>query len=110
MNEFERLLKSQPFRPLPPDWRAEILDKKVEPHANEIPASWRDWFWPSPSVWAAMAAVWVLFVCVQSGLLPDGATSAQTPVLVQGPASEKELSPQTFRLTSADNALLVSLR
>ena len=110
MNEFERLLKSQQFRELPPEWRAEILDKGVEPTANEIPANWRDWFWPSPSVWAAMAAVWVLFVCVQSGLLPDGPESARTPALVKSPISEKEPSPQTFHLTSTDNALLVSLR
>lgn len=73
MNEFEQHLSRQPLRPIPPEWRKEILAA-----ANEAPtvrhvslATRRSWlstlnhqlstvFWPHPKAWAGLAAVWVL--------------------------------------------------
>jgi hypothetical protein len=66
MNDFERQLSSQPLRQPPPEWRAGILsaEAKVMAHAW----TWRDWFWPSPVAWGALAAVWVAaFVLGGSG-------------------------------------------
>ena len=60
MNDFERKLAQQPFRTPPPDLREAIFGAA----ANVIePArwTWRDWFWPSPEVWGALAALWIVF-------------------------------------------------
>ena len=63
MNDFERKLSQQPFRTPPPDLRAAILGVP----SNVVTVArwtWRDWFWPSPQVWAALAAVWVVFAAL----------------------------------------------
>ena len=66
MNDFERQLSNQPLRQPPSEWRAGILsatEKIITPVWT-----WRDWFWPSPATWGALAAVWVgAFVLAGSG-------------------------------------------
>ena len=57
MNDFEQKLSRQPLRTPPPEWRAEILGAAQK---LVVPAwTWRDWFWPSPAAWGALAAVWI---------------------------------------------------
>jgi hypothetical protein len=60
MNEFERKLSKQSFRAQPAALRAAIFDS---PHNVVTPVgwTWRDWFWPSPQAWGALAALWVFF-------------------------------------------------
>jgi len=58
MDQFEELLKSQPLRHVPPEWRAEILASAPAPCS----ADWRGWLWPSPYAWGALAAVWLVIV------------------------------------------------
>ena len=71
MNDFERQLSNQPLRPLPPEWRAEILAGAAKIVAPSW--TWQSWFWPSPIAWGALAAVWVIvFLFDGSG----GASSA----------------------------------
>jgi len=63
MNDFERKLSQQPFRQPPPEWREAILhvpENVIVPDRR----AWRDWLWPSPKAWAALAAVWVIFVAL----------------------------------------------
>ena len=57
MTDFERKLQRQPIRELPSSWRREIL-----PAAEATPAgsTWRDWFWPAPEAWDALAAIWLI--------------------------------------------------
>ena len=47
----------------PPNLRAEIL----RACAAAAPAAWtwRDWLWPSPQAWAALAALWLICAAVQ---------------------------------------------
>ncbi len=69
MNDFERKLAQQPFRQPPPDLRAAILG----PPSNVIEPvrwTWRDWFWPSPQVWGALAALWIVFAVLAMGDRP----------------------------------------
>ncbi|MEY2407551.1 MAG: hypothetical protein QOF48_221 [Verrucomicrobiota bacterium] len=70
-DEFEQQLRSQPVRPVPPAWRAEILTVAraltrpgSDAGADSIVrmASWRAWFWPCPQAWAALAAVWLILI------------------------------------------------
>lgn len=69
MDEFERQLSRQPLRPPPPGWRAEILAC-----AGKIAApdwTWRDWLWPSPAAWGALAAVWIAFFALGASQATD---------------------------------------
>jgi hypothetical protein len=64
MNDFERKLSQQSFRAPPLDLRRAILGAPAQ--VITVPrGSWRDWFWPSPQAWGALAALWLLFAVVQ---------------------------------------------
>ena len=60
MNDFERKLSQQSFRSPPADLRAAIFRM---PSNVAVPArwTWRDWFWPAPQAWGALAALWIVF-------------------------------------------------
>lgn len=72
MNDFERQLSNQPLRPPPAEWRAAILSGAAKIVAP-APWTWRDWFWPSPIAWGALAAVWVAVFFI------DGSSQPSTP-------------------------------
>lgn len=63
MNDFERKLSQQAFRQPPAELRAALFG---ETENVIVPPrwTWRDWFWPSPSAWGALAAVWVLYLAL----------------------------------------------
>jgi hypothetical protein len=84
MNEFERKLSQQPFQAPPPDLREAIFGGAEVP-ANVIePArwTWRDWFWPSPQAWGALAALWIVFAVLSIGDRPAAGAlaSARAPL------------------------------
>ncbi|HEV2210207.1 MAG TPA: hypothetical protein VG167_15625 [Verrucomicrobiae bacterium] len=82
---FERRIQAQPFRPVPPGWRAEILgaaagiasmrnSKSVSEGKEDVTVGQRNvwWvcvkerlaalFWPYGKAWASLAAVWLLIL------------------------------------------------
>lgn len=76
-DDFESRLQSQPMRPIPPDWRAEILaaarDAQPAPRASRpAPQAWlltinhqlSTFFWPHPKAWAVLAAVWIVILAM----------------------------------------------
>ena len=73
--QFEDRLQRQPLRPVPPEWRGQILGA-AEAHRNvraftsaaTIRARLREVFWPAPAAWAALGAVWVLIIAVNFSL------------------------------------------
>lgn len=75
MNDLERQLSEQPLRTPPPHWRVEILAAAAKITAPDW--TWRDWMWPSPKAWAALAAVWVVVLALDTP--PRPALAAQTP-------------------------------
>lgn len=80
-DRFEELLRSQPLRGAPADWKAEILDasETVVPGGS----GWRAWLWPSPVAWAALAAGWMLAVGLNlSAGAPSSAAGAPSPALL----------------------------
>jgi hypothetical protein len=72
MNDFERKLREQLFRPPPPDLREAIFGRgELVASGSESPNwTWRDWFWPAPQAWAALAALWIVFAALSMGDLP----------------------------------------
>ena len=70
--QFERLLKGQPMRQIPAEWRNEILSaaSQVQPVRNLRPVSERSFLsalnhrlasllWPHPVAWGGLAAIWI---------------------------------------------------
>ena len=65
--QFEQRLLRQPLREIPSTWREEILDA-ASSAAGSRPSTfdprpapwWRELFWPHPTAWAALAAVWLV--------------------------------------------------
>jgi hypothetical protein len=78
MNDFERKLNQQPFRAPPPEWRDAILNVPANVIVPET-WTWRDWLWPSPKAWAALAAVWLVFVALSIGSGPARSRESAAP-------------------------------
>jgi hypothetical protein len=75
MNDpFEQQLQEQELRPLPADWRSQVLHaaaqrstarSEVLPLARLERRSWVQMlFWPCPKAWAGLAIAWLLIVGV----------------------------------------------
>jgi hypothetical protein len=73
MSDLENdLRKLQPGKP-PAAWRAEILAKCERSNPaplEETRTSWRDWLWPSPLAWGALAAMWIALAAFQAATSP----------------------------------------
>ena len=67
-DEFEQELEKQRLRPVPPAWRAGILEaarnaagSQISHPSNHARVSWwRELFWPCPQAWAGLAVVWLV--------------------------------------------------
>jgi hypothetical protein len=80
MNDFEHLLKRQPPRQLPPEWRGEILNAARQREPVEKPPQtpwWLAWLWPSPVAWACVACAWLVIIGLNlASQPPNGKTAA----------------------------------
>jgi hypothetical protein len=104
--QFEQRLSRQPLRPIPADWRADILkaaqanEKSARPSAANQ-TGWRQvvghklkaLLWPNPKAWAGLAAVWVLIAVINFSMRDT------TPMTVEksappSPAAVAELRSQ----------------
>lgn len=74
MEQFENRLRRQPMKPLPAEWRAEILsacsgvaaergESAAPARASSLNSAAWTWlksiFWPHPVAWAGLAAIWI---------------------------------------------------
>jgi hypothetical protein len=73
MDDFEQRLSRQPLRQVPAEWREEILDvaatrqkSRVERHSflSTLNSRLSTIFWPHPTAWAGLAAVWIFILAV----------------------------------------------
>ena len=82
LDDFEQRLQRQPLRPVPDEWRAEILGAanaavgERQPRAvgsSLNPTSWlRELIWPNPQAWAGLAAVWLVIFALKLSTGDDG--------------------------------------
>lgn len=80
-DDFEQKLQRQPLRPVPAEWRAEILAAAREAETprssvgkrsalslpaflSTLNAQLSNLLWPHPKAWAGLAAVWILILTV----------------------------------------------
>lgn len=98
-SEFEQRLRRQPMKPIPAEWRSEILSAAVEAHhASRI--AHRSWLstlkhqfstllWPHPVAWAGLAAAWMVIFALnlsmreKSPALADKTPPPSPEVLVE---------------------------
>ena len=102
MNDFEHQLSQQPLRTPPPEWRAEILVAAAKISTPDW--TWRDWMWPSPKAWGALAAVWVFALIVDT----PPSRSAASPALA-APRTADAPPLYAFALGRDFDALLQTL-
>jgi len=83
MNDFERQLSRQPFLAPPAELREAIFGRMEFPSSviETTRWTWRDWFWPSPYAWGALAALWLLFAALTFADRPEPSkmTAGQSP-------------------------------
>ena len=59
MSDLENKLRNLALRDLPADLRRQVLAAAEAAQPREPRWTLRDWFWPSPAAWAALAMVLV---------------------------------------------------
>jgi len=78
MNDFERKLSRLPFIQPPAALREAIFadagGKVITPEPMRW--TWRDWLWPAPQAWAALAVLWMIFAALSAS---DRSTPAAIP-------------------------------
>ena len=73
-DDFEERLRRLSMRPIPRQWRGEILDaarraSSQPPILSPQPTAWwREWLWPCPQAWAGLAAAWVLILALNAAM------------------------------------------
>jgi hypothetical protein len=66
---------------------AALPDRRQPSTLNSQPAPWwREWLWPCPRAWAALAAVWVVLFLVNSSERPSRTELARHSARPQMPA------------------------
>lgn len=101
MNEFEQRLSRVPGKPIPAEWRAEILAAAEPVRPAPARGSWlarlkeqlHAALWPHPQAWAGLAAVWVVVLLLQMSVRdePPGRVQKSAP---PSPAMRVELRQQ----------------
>ena len=87
MNDFERKLRDTPLRQPPAALRAEIL--AALPANQPAALNWREWLWPPPPAWIALAAVWLVLFSIES-------IANRTPVKSTAIGAGKTPSPESL--------------
>ena len=96
-DQFEQQLQRQPQRPLPTEWRRELLKSAREASASSnsrletsLFSKVQTWFslllWPNPRAWAGLACLWVIVL-----FLNLAAREPSRPETVRQMAPSREL-------------------
>ncbi|HEY1489833.1 MAG TPA: hypothetical protein VGF90_02235 [Verrucomicrobiae bacterium] len=93
MEQFEARLRRQPVKPVPAEWRAEILAAANEVgtpqrgvrgqrNAPALPVWLANIFWPHPKAWAGLLAIWIFIFALNFSMrdkLPAVAEKSAPP-------------------------------
>ncbi|HTR40387.1 MAG TPA: hypothetical protein VMH87_02065 [Pseudomonadales bacterium] len=102
LKQFEKLLESHPLRPVPAEWRKEILAaaEKAQPaHGRQpipvrsLPGLLRSLFWPHPVAWGGLAAIWIFIFAAHLSMRDEMPVMAEK-VLPPSPQVVMELKQQ----------------
>ena len=102
LKSFEERLRRQSLKPIPGDWRAEILQASRHPaKASLTESNWLSTLnqklstilWPHPKAWAGLAAVWMVILAVNFSTRDKALVMAET-VSLSSPEIVAELRKQ----------------
>jgi hypothetical protein len=102
--DFEEYLRRQSIRPVPAEWREEILRAAMAPQERRPtkPAAapwWREWLWPCPRAWAGLAAAWGIILLLN-------VTAPDDP---SAPARAASVSWQDFAFLRQETEMIAHL-
>jgi hypothetical protein len=117
---FEQRLQRQSWRPIPAEWRAEILSAArnaapsaesatltrrapapVSPHSRSR-SWWQELLWPSPWAWGGLTAVWLLLLGIHSQTF-SGPTLSMSRKTAPDPAKVRSLQEEARLLAELLN-------
>lgn len=114
-DNLEHQLQRRPVRPIPAEWREEIL--AAARAAGPRPATrgarrtswWRELLWPSPLAWAGAAAVWAVILALAAAASSDAepgmaARFAPPPAVIRMAIAEKRRLMASLFDTAAEPA------
>jgi hypothetical protein len=100
LDDFEKQIQRQLLRPVPSEWREEILRRATPaPRASAIhrlSLVTRHFLWPHPGAWAALAMSWIVIVTVQ--LACSDRTSRDTKKIERPSLETVTVLPQQTRM------------
>lgn len=113
-DDFEKRLERQTFRPIPGEWRREILqtanDRRARSDApcpsplktenSKLKILLSELLWPCPQAWVGLAAVWLVILSV------NFSTLEKSPVVGQKKSSP---SPQSLMALKQQEWILAEL-
>jgi hypothetical protein len=109
-DDFEQRLQRQPLRPIPTEWRTEILvaadvNRRVErgrelAFAATLKLRLRELLWPCPQAWAGLAAVWLIILTL------NFATSEKTTTVAK---RQPPPSPEMLMVLKEQEKILAEL-
>jgi hypothetical protein len=85
-SEFEKHLRHQPLKPIPGEWRAEILGAAKSRHLSlathhsflsTLNHQLSTLLWPHPKAWAGLAAVWIFIFALNFSMRDKSAIVAE---------------------------------
>ena len=88
MDDFEKRLRAVPMRKIPANWRSDILAQarvasgETRRREQSYQSRWAIFsaaFWPSPTAWAGLAAVWALMFFINRGTEEHTALAKNVP-------------------------------
>ncbi len=114
-DDLEHQLLRRPVRPIPAEWREEILAAAhaAGPRPSALDSRrtswWRELLWPSPLAWAGAAAVWAVILALDAAAFSDAepsvaARSAPPPAVIRMAIAEKRRLMASLFDTAAEPA------
>ena len=109
-DDFEQRLQRQPLRPIPTEWRAEILSEandahhapRLTPHSifSTLNQQLSTLLWPCPQAWAGLGAVWLIILTL------NFATGEKPTVIAK---KQPPLSPEMLMVLKEQKKILAAL-
>lgn len=103
MNDFEKQLRRQPLRSVPPEWRREILQAALGTTHPQQPAWWRQLLWPCPQAWAGIAAVWLVVIVLNFATSEQSAPTSAVAITRPSPEMQALLREQRLLIAELLN-------
>ena len=105
-DDFEKQLGTAPFKRVPETWRRDILHTANVKRQAGIPEQpdagfgwWKNWLWPRPLAWGALASVWLFILASSLITAGPGANTVQGQWLTENRSATREFLEQRALLS-----------